>query len=159
VVISTVCRCRVSLSVTAELIRPNRTQPKILADTQPGIFRNRRERRASAVRERIGPAFTIVRDESTVAMDCIAWARMPTATWSIVGPSTVRYVVARIGLAGFSMLRTCSRFIALAAMVVPSMMAQADDATLTLACNCRSCRRCNHASIEGFAFGSWLERA
>jgi hypothetical protein len=31
---------------------------------QPGILKDRRERRASAIRERIGPALAIVRDES-----------------------------------------------------------------------------------------------
>jgi len=54
----------------------------------------------------------------------------------VVGPSTVRYVVARVGLAGFSMLRTCLRVIALIAMVASlSMTAQAADSTLTLACD------------------------
>jgi hypothetical protein len=50
---------------------------------QPGIFKDRGKRRASAVRERIRPGLAIVRDNPRTAIDCIAFATMPTAAWSM----------------------------------------------------------------------------
>ena len=51
----------------------------------PGILKDRRERSASAVRERIRPALAIMSMNPRTAIDCIACARIPTVAWSMSG--------------------------------------------------------------------------
>jgi hypothetical protein len=64
-------RPRASARNVAPASRPGLCQPRIPED--------RKERSASAVRKRIGPALAIVDDESLDGLDCIACAVMPTA--------------------------------------------------------------------------------
>src|SRR5262245_36228787 len=53
---------------------------------QSGVIKDRRKRCATAVGERVATVLAIVHDESTMAIDCIACARILTAAWST--PST-----------------------------------------------------------------------
>ena len=67
--------CRYALAPASQLLF--RCNPNL------GIFKDGQERSAAAVCERIRPALAIVRDESRMAMDWIAWSMMPTEPWSM----------------------------------------------------------------------------
>jgi hypothetical protein len=72
---------------------------------QARILKDRAERSASAVRERVRPALAIVAMKPRMAMDCIAWARMPTVAWFM--PVAVQNKITRFcalsSVVGFAM--------------------------------------------------------